>query len=57
MKNKFILIIIMLLMLPLVAEAQNVFARKNLTSVSIDQLGEDEIILFKQSFEAKNLTP
>ena len=50
MKNKFILIIIMLLMLPLVAEAQNVFARKNLTSVSIDQLGEDEIIWFKQSF-------
>ena len=57
MKNKFILIIIILLMLPLVAEAQNVFARKNLTSVSIDQLGEDEIILFKQSFEAKNMTP
>ena len=47
----------MLLMLPMVAHAQNVFARKNLTSVSIDQLGEDEIILFKQSFEAKNLTP
>jgi protein involved in polysaccharide export with SLBB domain len=57
MKNKFILIILMLLMLPMVAHAQNVFARKNLTSVSIDQLGEDEIILFKQSFEAKNLTP
>jgi protein involved in polysaccharide export with SLBB domain len=56
MKNKFTLIIIMLLMLPMVVEAQNVFGRKNLTSVSIDQLGEDEIILFKKSFEAKNMT-
>lgn len=46
----------MLLMLPMVVEAQNVFGRKNLTSVSIDQLGEDEIILFKKSFEAKNMT-
>ena len=33
------------------SHAQNVFARKSLTSVSIDQLGEDEILLFKQSFE------
>lgn len=56
MKNKFTLIIIMLLMLPMVVEAQNVFGRKNLTSVSIDQLGEDEIILFKKSFESKNMT-
>ena len=56
MKNKFALIIIILLMLPMVVEAQNVFGRKNLTSVSIDKLGEDEIILFKKSFEAKNMT-
>lgn len=39
------------------AVAQNVFARKNLTSVSVDKLGEDEILLFKQSFESRNLTP
>ena len=37
-------------------QAQNVFARKNLTSVSVDKLGEEEILLFKQSFESKNLT-
>ncbi len=39
------------------SHAQNVFARKSLTSVSIDQLGEDEILLFKQSFENKNMSP
>jgi protein involved in polysaccharide export with SLBB domain len=38
-------------------EAQNVFARKSLTSVNVDQLGEDEILLFKQSFENKNMAP
>ncbi|MFZ9154914.1 MAG: SLBB domain-containing protein [Schleiferiaceae bacterium] len=38
-------------------QAQNVFARKSLTSVSVDQLGEDEILLFKQNFENKNMTP
>lgn len=38
------------------AQAQNVFARKNLTSVSVDKLGEEEILLFKQGFESKNLT-
>ena len=37
--------------------AQNVFARKSLTSVSVDQLGDDEIFLFKQSFENKNVSP
>ena len=37
--------------------AQNVFARKSLTSVNVDQLGEDEILLFKQGFESKNMTP
>lgn len=37
--------------------AQNVFARKSLTSVNVDQLGEDEILLFKQGFESKNITP
>lgn len=37
--------------------AQNVFARKSLTSVSVDQLGEDEILLFKQSFENKSMSP
>lgn len=38
-------------------QAQNVFARKSLTSVSVDQLGEDEILLFKQNFENKNMSP
>lgn len=37
--------------------AQNVFARKSLTSISVDQLGDDEIFLFKQSFENKNVSP
>ena len=37
--------------------AQNVFARKSLTSLSVDQLGDDEIFLFKQSFENKNVSP
>lgn len=37
--------------------AQNVFARKSLTSISVDQLGDDEIFLFKQSFENKNMSP
>jgi hypothetical protein len=37
--------------------AQNVFARKSLTSISVDQLGEDEILLFKQGFENKNMSP
>ena len=56
MKTKIIVLIAILFLLPEVVSAQNVFARKNLTSVSIDQLGEDEIILFKQSFESKNMT-
>jgi len=56
MKTKHIVLIGFLLLLPQIVSAQNVFARKNLTSVSIDQLGEDEIILFKQSFESKNMT-
>ena len=56
MKTKFIVLIVLLFLLPNISSAQNVFARKNLTSVSIDQLGEDEIILFKQSFEAKNMS-
>ena len=56
MKTKFIVLVGLLFLLPNISSAQNVFARKNLTSVSIDQLGEDEIILFKQSFESKNMT-
>jgi len=52
-----ILIALALLLLAGAVQAQNVFARKSLTSVSVDQLGEDEILLFKQSFENKNITP
>ena len=56
MKTKIIVLLAIFLLLPELARAQNVFARKNLTSVSVDKLGEDEIILFKQSFESKNMT-
>ena len=58
MKTRFPLFVFLVLLLAVTqtAQAQNVFARKNLTSVSVDKLGEDEILLFKQSFESKNLT-
>jgi protein involved in polysaccharide export with SLBB domain len=58
MKSTRILYVILLLAgTALTGSAQNVFARKSLTSISVDQLGEDEILLFKQSFENKNISP
>lgn len=54
--NRIVLILALLLTAGAV-QAQNVFARKSLTSVNVDQLGEDEILLFKQSFENKNISP
>ena len=52
-----IVLILALLLTACAVQAQNVFARKSLTSVNVDQLGEDEILLFKQSFENKNISP
>ena len=51
------LILALIFGLSYAGNAQNVFARKSLTSVSVDQLGDDEIFLFKQSFENKNVSP
>ena len=58
MKSTRILYVILLLAgTALTGSAKNVFARKSLTSISVDQLGEDEILLLKQSFENKNISP
>ena len=58
MKSTRILYVILLLAgTAFTGSAQNVFARKSLTSISVDQLGEDEILLFKQSFENKIFHP
>jgi len=51
------LILALIFGLSYAGNAQNVFARKSLTSVSVDLLGDDEIFLFKQSFENKNVSP
>jgi len=51
------LILALIFGLSYAGNAQNVFARKSLTSVSVDQLGDDEIFLFKQSFENRNVSP
>lgn len=51
------LILALIFGLSYAGNAQNVFARKSLTSISVDQLGDDEIFLFKQSFENKNVSP
>lgn len=50
------LLLFLLAVAPIAFQAQNVFARKNLTSISIDKFGEEEILLLKQNFESKNLT-
>ena len=55
-KAFFIALLLLGILFPKEGYGQNVFARKNLTSVSVDKLGEDEILLFKQSFESKNLS-
>ena len=51
------LILALIFGLSYAGNAQNVFARKSLASISVDQLGDDEIYLFKQSFENKNVSP